>query len=271
MSSKNVKDFASVNILNLNSDSILSVSSNELKRLNGANSTLLISNISGQNISGHNLYVTNFSGTVLANQISNSTSAGRALLTGSSVQSQRETLSFFPSYSNFPDLVANGPQQVQRAYTTTDYWKIYTWVPSLAEYKEIAGTNTYPAFSVTNINNPAGRINAGSTITYNTIISNRGSTINTGNGIFTAPISGFYNVSFDGITDSAVSPPHEVLLFKNTSTYTNVRAYGGYNGYQSIGFKTIINLNTNETLNLYINAGAIHNNAASVFSVNFLG
>lgn len=137
MPSKNVKDFVAVNTLNLNSDSILSVSSNELKRLNGANSTLLISNISGSNISGENIYVTNFNGTVLANQISNSTSAGRTLLT-SSTQGQRDALSIFPSYSSYQDLVLNGPQQTSRVYVTTNDWRTYSWVPSVSQYIEVS-------------------------------------------------------------------------------------------------------------------------------------
>lgn len=45
---KNVKDFGSISNLNLNTDSILSIQNNELKRLNANNASLNISNISAQ-------------------------------------------------------------------------------------------------------------------------------------------------------------------------------------------------------------------------------
>ena len=71
-------------------------------------------------------------------QISDSTTAGRVLLTGSSVQSQRQTLSLFPTYSSYADLVANGPQQTSRVYITTDDWRTYAWVSSISRYIEVS-------------------------------------------------------------------------------------------------------------------------------------
>lgn len=71
-------------------------------------------------------------------QISDSTTAGRALLTGPSVQSQRQTLSLFPTYSSYADLVANGPQQTSRVYITTDDWRTYAWVSSISQYIEVS-------------------------------------------------------------------------------------------------------------------------------------
>lgn len=50
MANKNVKDFLPQQSINLNSDSILAVSNNELKRLNGNNASLTINNVYATNI-----------------------------------------------------------------------------------------------------------------------------------------------------------------------------------------------------------------------------
>jgi hypothetical protein len=50
MANKNVKDFLPQQSINLNSDSILAVSNNELKRLNGSNASLTINNVYATNI-----------------------------------------------------------------------------------------------------------------------------------------------------------------------------------------------------------------------------
>ncbi len=79
---------------------------------------------------------------ILANQISNSSSAGQILLTGT-VQTQRDALSIFPSYSNYRDLVLNGPKQTSRIYTTTDNFRTYVWVPSQSQYIEASPSNLF--------------------------------------------------------------------------------------------------------------------------------
>jgi len=79
---------------------------------------------------------------ILASQISNSSSAGRILLTGA-VQTQRDALSIFPSYSNYRDLVLNGPKQTSRIYTTTDNFRTYVWVPSQSQYIEASPSNLF--------------------------------------------------------------------------------------------------------------------------------
>ena len=79
---------------------------------------------------------------ILANQISNSTSAGRTLLT-SSVQGQRDSLSIFPAYDSYKDLVLNGPKQTSRVYVTVDNWRTYTWSPSQSQYIEVSPSNLF--------------------------------------------------------------------------------------------------------------------------------
>jgi hypothetical protein len=79
---------------------------------------------------------------ILDNQISNSTSAGRTLLT-SSVQGQRDSLSIFPAYDSYKDLVLNGPKQTSRVYVTVDNWRTYTWSPSQSQYIEVSPSNLF--------------------------------------------------------------------------------------------------------------------------------
>lgn len=80
-------------------------------------------------------------------QISDSTSAGRTLLT-SSVQGQRQALSLFPTFNNYADLVANGPQQSSRVYITMDNWKTYAWISDLNQYVEISEAITSSGVAV---------------------------------------------------------------------------------------------------------------------------
>jgi hypothetical protein len=150
MATQNVKDFTPVNSINLINDSILFVKNGELVRLNGLNV-----NISGINqITSNNINITgsfssvnrpliNGTGVLLqgesitSSQISDSTSAGRTLLT-STTQGQRESLATFVTANNFASLPATGLGQ--RVYITVNDWRIYGWVSGLNEYKEISPT-----------------------------------------------------------------------------------------------------------------------------------
>jgi len=58
---RNVKDFGSISNLNLNTDSILSIQNNELKRLNANNASLNISNVNANNLV-YNTGIQNISG-----------------------------------------------------------------------------------------------------------------------------------------------------------------------------------------------------------------
>jgi hypothetical protein len=63
--------------------------------------------------------------THLASQISDSTTAGRALLTAATAQAQRTALDIFLSYANLAAFPANG--NFQRLYLALDTQKTYVW------------------------------------------------------------------------------------------------------------------------------------------------
>jgi hypothetical protein len=160
MSSKNVNSFSTIDTINTYSNSsLLGIVSGNLTRLtsgnlvlNQVNASNLVYNTGNQTISGIKTFasIPNVNGTgvflsgesILATQISNSTSAGRTLLT-SSVQSQRDALSIFPSYSSYQDLVLNGPKQTSRIYVTTDNWRTYAWIPTQSQYIEVSPSNLF--------------------------------------------------------------------------------------------------------------------------------
>ena len=74
-----------------------------------------------------------------ATQISDSTAAGRTLLT-SNLANQRTHLAFFPSFSGRSSFPVNG--DVNRVYTALDTSKIYAWISLLNDYVEISPTPT---------------------------------------------------------------------------------------------------------------------------------
>jgi hypothetical protein len=76
---------------------------------------------------------------IVANQISDSTAAGRTLLT-SNLANQRTHLAFFPSFSGRSSFPVNG--DVNRVYTALDTSKIYAWISLLNDYVEISPTPT---------------------------------------------------------------------------------------------------------------------------------
>jgi len=159
---------------------------------------------------------------------------------------------------------------------TSDNWNSnFTFTQSSSAnwntaYNIASAFSTDCSFSVNNTNSPAGPINAGSIIAYNVNNINRGNALNLSTGTFTAPASGIYYISFSGITDSTVSAPHEVLLYKNGAFWPGARSYNSASGYNSINFSTVIPLNTGDTLYVRVNAGAIHNNNGSNFSGYFI-
>jgi hypothetical protein len=73
--------------------------------------------------------------TVLASQISDSTSSGRTLIT-SSLTDARAHLNFFPSFANRAAFPATG--DLNRVYTALDTFKTYVWVTALSTYVEIS-------------------------------------------------------------------------------------------------------------------------------------
>jgi hypothetical protein len=150
MATQNVKDFNAVNSVNLANDSFLSIQNGELVRLNGLNINISgIDQITSNNInitgsfSSVNRPIINGTGVLLqgesitSSQISDSTSAGRTLLT-SSTQAQRESLSSFATANNFASLPVTG--LAQRVYITTNDWRIYGWITGLNQYREISPT-----------------------------------------------------------------------------------------------------------------------------------
>lgn len=104
-----------------------------------------VSNISG---------VTSFT----ASQISDSTSAGRTLLT-SNTQGQRESLAIVATATNFASLPSTGLSQ--RIYITTNDWKTYGWISSLNQYKEISPSQTLPVEYIVACSDESSSLTAG--------------------------------------------------------------------------------------------------------------
>ena len=70
---------------------------------------------------------------------------------------------------------------------------------------DIESANKKVIFSAVRDTAPGSKISAGTIITYNRLVRNVGNAMNINNGRFTAPISGIYHFSFNGLTDKSDS------------------------------------------------------------------
>jgi hypothetical protein len=86
--------------------------------------------------------------TFTASSISDSTTAGRALLTAGSVQAQRTALDIFLSYANLASFPASG--NLQRLYLALDTAKTYVW--NGTGYTEVSPNNHVRAGGFSNVN-----------------------------------------------------------------------------------------------------------------------
>ena len=87
----------------------------------------------------------------------------------------------------------------------------------------------------------------GTPITYEVTDANVGSTISS--GIFTAPRSGYYYFSFNGVTDASVYPVNAALI-KNGGVYTT--AYGTASSYSPLSIQELMVLNANDAISIQL-------------------
>ena len=104
---------------------------------------------------------------------------------------------------------------------------------------------------------PGGKISAGSIITYNRLVRNVGNAMNINNGRFTAPISGIYYFSFNGLTD-----PSDYYIYigvlkndvKQFEFYDDNRSRN-YNTKENLSYSWTIVLRENDRVHLRVNNG----------------
>jgi C1q domain len=111
-------------------------------------------------------------------------------------------------------------------------------------------TPSQPAFYAYYSNN-ALTINAG-TMVMDATIFNTGSAYNTSTGIFTAPVAGTYFFSVTWQHYGGTINSSYVDIYKNGAKYGRSRAEGGgIANYTTFGCSVVMQLNANETANLY--------------------
>jgi hypothetical protein len=152
--------------------------------------THVVANISGlgtaatRNVGTASNEVSAGNHTHVASDITNSTSAGRTLLT-SSLSSQRSHLDFFPILPSLSSFPITG--DVNRVYTALDTSKIYAWISLLNNYVEISPTQTGELDTryalITNLANTGSTLSANINTTGNTL-SNKIDTLS-GNSVLT--------------------------------------------------------------------------------------
>jgi hypothetical protein len=164
--------------------------------------------------------------TFTASRISDSTTAGRALLTAGSVQAQRTALDIFLSYANLASFPASG--NLQRLYLALDTQKTYVW--NGTGYTEVSpnqhartGTNNTnvgeTALSSASLSG-AGNVAVGadslkinSSGAYNTAVGYSSLQANTVGGSCVAVGSGALNGNTSGSDNTAVGV--NALFFNN--------------------------------------------------------
>ena len=87
----------------------------------------------------------------------------------------------------------------------------------------------------------------GTPITYDITDANIGSTVSS--GIFTAPRSGYYYFSFNGVSDASVFPVNAALV-KNGAIYTT--SYGTAASYSLLSIQELMVLNANDEISIQL-------------------
>ena len=171
-----------------------------------------------------------FGGGIVSQQISDSTTAGRTLLTAADAQAQREAIDIFVVVANFASLPVTG--QIERVYITSDTQKVYAWSNATSTYSEIS-PNTHTRTGTNNIN-------VGETALASPSLSG-GSNTAVGANALNANTTGFSNVA---VGSSALST--------NTGGAQNT----------SVGLNAL-NANSNGNNNTAVGIYALSSNTAS--------
>jgi hypothetical protein len=165
---------------------------------------------------------------------------------------------------------------VYTTYTTGDDHVFFAGAgpTSRNELMRIKGTGqvltpNQPAFSVFR----KGVDNRSGLMTYTNTILNRGNCVNLGNGRFTAPVSGAYQISFMGFQQVGNSGILSIVLYRN-GVNTFIRTYqddpnSAYGPHATIS--VVVSLNANDYVYISVDAGEIHANDDAFFSGFLIG
>lgn len=122
-----------------------------------------------------------------------------------------------------------------------------------------------PAFRVVGVN--SDNIVATTTITGGTIDYNQGGYYNNSTGVFTAPISGLYQVFLNLRTGSAGS--QQAIIIKNNSTNLFMWETNTNSGHFGVG--GVINLSANDTLKVNVTVGTTQFDVNDSWGVAYIG
>jgi hypothetical protein len=126
-----------------------------------------------------------------------------------------------------------------------------------------AGRVTMPFQTLFDVSYSGGAISSG-VIPFNIIRSNVGSTYNSANGRFTAPINGYYE--FKGVFLNSSGSSLEILFELNGSI--NRRWYSGVSTYNNIAGSAIILLNAGDYITCTVGSGSMFGSDATYLSFN---
>ena len=131
-----------------------------------------------------------------------------------------------------------------------------------------------PKFWYSSLSNSssAGATSNTEILKFSTERHNQGSNYNTSNGRFTAPVSGTYHFTFNGLVDNGGSSSHFwAQLWRNGSNITNVGYTFSNNGeYTGFGGSACIYLAKDDYAQIYA-ASNVHTGNETSFSGHLIG
>lgn len=110
-------------------------------------------------------------------------------------------------------------------------------------------------------------------LTYNATNSNNGGHMNIGTGLFTAPVSGYYNFNYYGFVDTGLGGNTTITFQKNGAGFPS-RAYNDFNDASYgpvITISAVIYLAANDNVRVNITGAGVHGNDSSFFSGFLIG
>ena len=132
-----------------------------------------------------------------------------------------------------------------------------------------------PAFRVWGT--ATANINAGTTLDSGnvTLDYNQNSAYNTSTGIFTAPLTGLYQIYFNSCIGSANGNSVVQILKNNVATAGNILCYwesdSNNQGGQNFGVSTVARLTSNDNVRAKVLTGSIRFDANASWGVAFIG
>jgi hypothetical protein len=142
------------------------------------------------------------------------------------------------------------------------------------------GSLTLTSGSITMPNRPAFRVvgTSSSNITATTTLSgsatsvdyNVGGYYNNTSGVFTAPISGLYNI-FMNVRCGSINASQQAILYKNNSIVQLMWEAAGNTGATHFGVSGVVNLAVNDTLKVVVAVGSINFDGNDNWGAAYIG